>query len=102
MTQRERHYSLQLDWTGNHGSGSGSSSYRAYGCEHRFTAPSKVDIAGSAAPMFRGDAAGWNPEEDRTAAPVSRSTRTRTWPWRQARSRSTPSSPPTPALTTAT
>ena len=58
---RQHQYRLQLDWTGNHGTG--TASYTAYGREHRFSAPGKADIAGSSDPAFRGDAACWNPEE---------------------------------------
>lgn len=61
MAHREHHYHLQLDWTGNRGTG--TARYGAYGREHRFSAPGKADIAGSSDPAFRGDAACWNPEE---------------------------------------
>lgn len=62
MSAGRRHrYRMALDWTGNQGSG--TSGYRAYGREHRLSAPGKPDIAGSADPAFRGDAARWNPEE---------------------------------------
>ena len=60
-TGREHRYSLRLDWEGNRGSG--TSNYTAYGREHKFSAPGKTPIAGSADPMFRGDPARWNPEE---------------------------------------
>ena len=55
------HYAVRLDWTGARGAG--TTDYRAYGREHVLRAPGKPDIAGSADPHFRGDAAAWNPEE---------------------------------------
>ncbi len=61
MARREHRYTLRLDWQGNRGSG--TSSYAAYGREHRIHAPGKPDIAGSSDPAFRGDGARWNPEE---------------------------------------
>lgn len=54
-------YTLHMEWTGNEGTG--TSGYRAYGRQHRLSAPGKSDIFGSADPAFRGDAAAWNPEE---------------------------------------
>lgn len=58
---RDHHYRLHLDWTGNRGEG--TTDYRAYGRDHRLSAPGKGDIAGSSDPAFRGDADRWNPEE---------------------------------------
>jgi organic hydroperoxide reductase OsmC/OhrA len=57
----EHHYHVQVEWRGN--KGSGTSSYKDYGREHRISAPSKADIRGSADPAFLGDASCWNPEE---------------------------------------
>jgi organic hydroperoxide reductase OsmC/OhrA len=54
----KRHtYSIRVDWTGNQGAG--TSAYRAYSRAHEI----KTAIAGSSDPVFRGDAAGWNPAE---------------------------------------
>ncbi len=58
----KRHaYEVQVEWTGNRGFG--TSSYRAYARSHAIAAPGKPTIAGSSDPIFRGDAACWNPEE---------------------------------------
>jgi organic hydroperoxide reductase OsmC/OhrA len=58
----KRHaYSIRLDWTGN--LGAGTSAYRAYSRAHEIGAPGKPAIAGSSDPLFRGDAARWNPAE---------------------------------------
>lgn len=54
-------YVIDLEWTGNVGQGTRSSS--AYTREHRISAASKPPIAGSSDPSFRGDPARWNPEE---------------------------------------
>ncbi len=50
-----------VTWTGDRGSG--TSSYRDYGREHLIRAPGKPDIVGSSAPVYRGDATRWSPEE---------------------------------------
>ncbi len=60
MTRSHR-YAVTIAWTGNQGTG--TSAYRAYGRDHAITAGDKPAIAGSADPLFRGDAAQWNPEE---------------------------------------
>lgn len=57
----EHHYSVELEWTGNRGTG--TSDYRAYGRDHVLTAEGKHDIAGSSDRTFHGDADRWNPEE---------------------------------------
>src|ERR1700723_2456920 len=58
----KRHtYSIRLDWTGNQGTG--TSAYRAYSRAHEISAQGKTAIAGSSDPVFRGDAARWNPAE---------------------------------------
>ena len=54
-------YTLDLEWTGN--LGSGTSGYRAYARSHQLSAPGKRPIACSSDPVFRGDAACYNPEE---------------------------------------
>ena len=58
---REHTYSVELDWTGN--AGSGTSAYSAYSRDHELRAAGKPPIPGSADPGFRGDPARWNPEE---------------------------------------
>ena len=55
------HYAMNLEWTGNRGTG--TSSYRAYGRDHVLSAEGKADIAGSSDRVFHGDAERWNPEE---------------------------------------
>src|SRR6185312_5960388 len=58
----EHHYSIELDWTGNRGTG--TSDYRAYGRDHVLSAGGKLhEIAGSSDRTFHGDADRWNPEE---------------------------------------
>ena len=52
---------IRVDWTGNQGTG--TSAYRAYSRAHEISAPGKTAIAGSSDPVFRGDAARWNPAE---------------------------------------
>lgn len=54
-------YTLDLTWTGN--LGTGTSGYRAYARSHQLSAPGKHPIACSSDPVFRGDAACYNPEE---------------------------------------
>lgn len=54
-------YTVALEWTGN--TGAGTTSYAGYGRDHVLSVPGKPDLAGSADPHFRGDAARWNPEE---------------------------------------
>ena len=61
MADKRHTYSIRLNWTGNQGTG--TSAYRAYSRAHEISAPGKTAIAGSSDPMFRGDAARWNPAE---------------------------------------
>jgi organic hydroperoxide reductase OsmC/OhrA len=58
---REHTYRMQLEWTGNQGSG--TSNYRAYGRDHVIRAPHKPVLLGSSDPAFRGDPTRWTPEE---------------------------------------
>ena len=60
------HYAMNLEWTGNRGTG--TSSYRAYGRDHLVRAEGKPDIVGSSDRVFHGDAERWNPEEMLLAA----------------------------------
>jgi organic hydroperoxide reductase OsmC/OhrA len=59
-------YEMTVQWTGN--TGSGTSSYRAYGRDHEIHGDGKPVIPGSSDPGFRGDAARWSPEELLVAA----------------------------------
>ncbi len=53
-------YELLLRWTGNRGVG--TCTYRAYSRNHDLVVAGAPVIPGSADPVFRGDAARWNPE----------------------------------------
>lgn len=54
-------YSARIEWTGARGKG--TTSYRAYGRDHRVSITGKPDLLGSSDPAFRGDADRHNPEE---------------------------------------
>lgn len=58
---RQHHYLVDVEWTGNRGSG--TDGYRNYGREHVIRIDGKPELAGSADPTFRGDAARHNPED---------------------------------------
>lgn len=58
---REHHYTIDLDWLGNRGTG--TSGFRDYGRELRVIAEGKHQIDGSADRTFHGDRDRWNPEE---------------------------------------
>jgi organic hydroperoxide reductase OsmC/OhrA len=59
---RTHHYAIQLKWTGD--LGRGTLDYRSYSRNHEFTAVGKAaPVQGSSDPVFRGDAARYNPEE---------------------------------------
>ncbi|WP_157155587.1 MULTISPECIES: OsmC family protein [unclassified Diaminobutyricimonas] len=57
----EHHFEVSLRWTGNRGTG--TSGTRDFSREHLLQIDGKPDLLGSAAPVFRGDADRWNPEE---------------------------------------
>ena len=59
-------YQVKVEWTGN--TGAGTSTYRGYERAHEISAPGKPVIYGSSDPVFRGDAARYNPEELLVAA----------------------------------
>ena len=61
MADKRHTYSIRVDWTGNQDSG--TSAYRAYSRAHEISAQGKTAIAGSSDPVFRGDAARWDPAE---------------------------------------
>jgi organic hydroperoxide reductase OsmC/OhrA len=61
MANKRHTYSIRVAWTGNQGTG--TSAYRAYSRAHEISAQGKTAIAGSSDPVFRGDAARWNPAE---------------------------------------
>lgn len=59
--QKTHHYTVQVNWTGN--KGTGTSSYTAYSRDHDLIIEGKELIACSSDPAFRGDPAKHNPEE---------------------------------------
>lgn len=59
-------YDVTVTWTGD--DGEGTTTYRSYRRDNVVTADGPPDLAGSADPTFRGDAARWNPEQLLVAA----------------------------------
>ena len=57
----QHHYRVDVEWTGN--LGSGTDGYRNYRRDHLIRIDGKPAIAGSSDPAFRGDAAKHNPED---------------------------------------
>jgi organic hydroperoxide reductase OsmC/OhrA len=66
MSAREHCYRIELDWSGN--LGTGTSAYNAYSRAYEIRAPGKPSLPGSSDPAYRGDAARYNPEELLVAA----------------------------------
>lgn len=62
----QHHYRVDVNWTGNHGTG--TQTYQGYGREHEIRVAGKPVLAGSSDPAFRGDAAKHNPEDMLVAA----------------------------------
>lgn len=58
---RNHSYRHRLVWDGN--LGDGTATYQAYGRQYRILVDGKPALAGSANPMFRGDAALHDPED---------------------------------------
>ena len=58
---KTHHYSTQLQWTGNRGSG--TKSYTSYTRDYNIQTEGKPVISGSSDPAFRGDSSRYNPEE---------------------------------------
>jgi organic hydroperoxide reductase OsmC/OhrA len=58
---KEHHYTVQVNWTGN--MGSGTSHYTAYSRNHTIQIEHKPDLPGSADKPFRGDISKHNPED---------------------------------------
>ena len=59
---KNHNYSIQLEWTGN--KGSGTFDYRSYSRDHLISGSEKSsEILGSSDPSFRGDHYRYNPEE---------------------------------------
>ncbi|MDL2172271.1 MULTISPECIES: OsmC family protein [Asaia] len=61
MGSKRHVYSVQTEWTGNHGLG--TRSWHVYSRNHDIAAEGKPVIHGSADPSFHGDPTGWNPGE---------------------------------------
>lgn len=61
MAHKKHHYTLQMDWTGN--TGTGTKSYQSYLRSHIYKSNGKPEIPGSSDPSFRGDPSRYNPEE---------------------------------------
>ena len=59
MAERRHRYTTHLVWTG----AAGTKSFRNHVRAYEISAPGKPVIAGSSDPVFRGDAARWNPED---------------------------------------
>jgi organic hydroperoxide reductase OsmC/OhrA len=66
---REHNYTVALAWTG--ASAGPTKTYAAYSRAHEISIAGKPIIAGSADPLFRGDATRYNPEELLVAALAS-------------------------------
>lgn len=58
---KEHQYPLHITWTGNRGEG--TTSYTAYGREHRIEGKDKPTLEASADTPFQGDATKYNPED---------------------------------------
>src|SRR5882672_11394495 len=66
MINKNHHYSLSIEWTGN--LGTGTSGYRDYTRNHLITTDNKPNILGSSDPAFRGDKTRYNPKDMLVAA----------------------------------
>jgi organic hydroperoxide reductase OsmC/OhrA len=61
MAGNEHHYAVEIEWTGN--TGSGTSAFGAYTHDYDIRAAGKPVILGSSDPAFNGDGSRWNPED---------------------------------------
>ncbi|WP_372699092.1 OsmC family protein [Arthrobacter sp. JSM 101049] len=61
MDLNTHRYAVNLEWTGNRGSG--TSGYRDYGRDHIVRAAGLPALPGTADPTFHGDRDRWNPEQ---------------------------------------
>lgn len=62
----QHHYRVDVEWTGN--LGSGTDGYRNYSRDHEIRIADKSILAGSSDPTFHGDATKHNPEDMLVAA----------------------------------
>lgn len=60
MATRQHRYRVDLTWTGHENAGT---TFRNHNRNYVLSASSKPLISGSSDPIFRGDAARWNPED---------------------------------------
>lgn len=61
MDLHQHRYCVDVEWTGNRGSG--TTGYRDYGRDHVVRAAGLPDLPGTADPTFHGDKDRWNPEQ---------------------------------------
>lgn len=61
MSGKTHHYKIDLQWTGN--KGTGTSRYTAYERSYSISSGDKPELLGSSDPSFRGDASRYNPED---------------------------------------
>jgi organic hydroperoxide reductase OsmC/OhrA len=61
MTGNQHHYRVDVEWTGN--LGTGTQNYRGYRRDHTIQVAGKPALAGSSDSTFHGDAARHNPED---------------------------------------
>lgn len=61
MTDAKHRYRIDLEWTGDRGSG--TSGYRDYDRTHVVRADGVPDLPGTADPTFHGERDRWNPEQ---------------------------------------
>ena len=61
MSAKEHTYTINLNWTGN--LGTGTKRYTGYSRDHEIQAAGKPLILGSSDPGFRGDPTRYNPED---------------------------------------
>lgn len=61
MDPTNHRYGVDVEWTGNRGTG--TSSPREYGRDHLLRAAGLPDLQGTADPIFHGDPDRWNPEQ---------------------------------------
>lgn len=58
---KEHHFEAKIRWTGN--KGAGTTTYEAYSRDHIIQCEGKPEILSSSAPVFRGDASRYDPED---------------------------------------
>ncbi|MEO7065569.1 MAG: OsmC family protein [Rhodanobacter sp.] len=61
MSGNQHHYQVEVEWTGNQGTG--TQNYRGYQRSHQIRVAGKPTLIGSADPSFHGDASQYNPED---------------------------------------